>query len=106
MEEDFPMNLAYRDVERYHSVRSSSEGCTEGSAMNGTPRARSCRFRVWGEAGIHVAPADSTIPLDRALPPTGLIHSARMRGREMRDADGVFTQFHEALRLPDCFRWN
>ncbi|MFF5535340.1 barstar family protein [Streptomyces cinerochromogenes] len=24
----------------------------------------------------------------------------------MCDSDGVFTQFHEALRLPDCFGWN
>jgi RNAse (barnase) inhibitor barstar len=42
----------------------------------------------------------------RAPPPTGLIHSARMRGKEMRDSDGVFTQFYEALRLPDYFGWN
>ncbi|MFG3010974.1 barstar family protein [Streptomyces cinerochromogenes] len=24
----------------------------------------------------------------------------------MCDSDGVFTPFHEALRLPDCFGWN
>lgn len=24
----------------------------------------------------------------------------------MRDSDGVFTRFHEALRLPDHFGWN
>ena len=24
----------------------------------------------------------------------------------MRDSDGVFTQFYEALRLPDYFGWN
>jgi RNAse (barnase) inhibitor barstar len=58
------------------------------------------------EAGVHVVPTDSTIPAACALPPTGLIHSARMRGREMRDSDGVFTQFYEALRLPDYFGWN
>ncbi|MEU8971564.1 barstar family protein [Streptomyces monashensis] len=41
-----------------------------------------------------------------ALPPAGLLYTARMRGHEMRDADGVFTQFYEALRLPDYFGWN
>ncbi|MEU6220197.1 barstar family protein [Streptomyces sp. NPDC047022] len=29
-----------------------------------------------------------------------------MQGREMRDTDGVFTQFYEALRLPNYFGWN
>jgi hypothetical protein len=29
-----------------------------------------------------------------------------MQGQEMRDAEGVFTQFHEALRLPNYFGWN
>ncbi|MER6572998.1 barstar family protein [Streptomyces sp. NPDC001093] len=57
-------------------------------------------------AGIRVVSADATLPVARALPPTGLIHSARMQGREMRDSDGVFTQFYEALRLPDYFGWN
>ncbi|MGW7522943.1 barstar family protein [Streptomyces sp. NPDC054783] len=62
----------------------------------------------WGgdEAEVRVAPIDSTIPVTCALPPTGLIYSARMQGREMRDSDGVFTQFYEALRLPDYFGWN
>ncbi|MGX4688720.1 barstar family protein [Streptomyces sp. JNUCC 63] len=58
------------------------------------------------EARIHVVPTDSTLSVVHALPPTGLIYSARMRGREMHDSDGVFTQFYEALRLPDYFGWN
>ncbi|MGW5211622.1 barstar family protein [Streptomyces sp. NPDC004051] len=58
------------------------------------------------EAGVHVVPTDSTLSVVRALPPTGLIYSARMRGQEMHDSDGVFTQFYEALRLPDYFGWN
>ncbi|WP_078973168.1 barstar family protein [Streptomyces sp. MMG1533] len=29
-----------------------------------------------------------------------------MAGREMIDADGVFTQLYEHLRLPDYFGWN
>ncbi|PZT70468.1 hypothetical protein DN402_13085 [Streptomyces sp. SW4] len=29
-----------------------------------------------------------------------------MAGREMGDADGVFAQFYEHLRLPDYFGWN
>ncbi|MEU9592408.1 barstar family protein [Streptomyces sp. NPDC048219] len=58
------------------------------------------------EAEVRVVPTDSTFSVVRALPPTGLIHSARMRGKEMRDSDGVFTQFYEALRLPDYFGWN
>lgn len=57
-------------------------------------------------SAIHVVPDDTTVSVGLALPPTGLIHSARMRGQEMRDADGVFTQFHEALRLPGHFGWN
>ncbi|MCX4742524.1 barstar family protein [Streptomyces antibioticus] len=52
-----------------------------------------------------VAPTD-TLSVAHALPPTGLIYSARMRGRQMRDSDGVFTQFYEALRLPSHFGWN
>ncbi|MEV4194479.1 barstar family protein [Streptomyces toxytricini] len=31
---------------------------------------------------------------------------ARLDGREMRDADAVFQQFYDALRLPDYFGWN
>lgn len=58
------------------------------------------------EAGFRVLPADFTLSVVRALPPTGLTYSARMRGREMHDSDGVFTQFYEALRLPDHFGWN
>ncbi|MFJ5031024.1 barstar family protein [Streptomyces sp. NPDC088560] len=58
------------------------------------------------DAGVRVASADAVLPAVRALPPTGLIYSARMRGQEMRDTDGVFTQFYEALRLPDYFGWN
>jgi hypothetical protein len=64
---------------------------------------------TWWErhgAGVSVVPADSTLSVVSALPPTGLIYSARMRGQEMRDSDGVFTQFYEALRLPDYFGWN
>lgn len=62
----------------------------------------------WTQAdtGVRVASPDSEITVLRALPPTGLIYSARMKGREMRDSDGVFTQFYEALRLPDYFGWN
>ncbi|MGJ5752978.1 barstar (barnase inhibitor) [Streptomyces puniciscabiei] len=58
------------------------------------------------EAEVRVTSTDSLIPASRALPPTGLIYSARMQGQEMRDADGVFTQFYEALRLPSYFGWN
>ncbi|MER7476384.1 barstar family protein [Streptomyces sp. NPDC126510] len=62
----------------------------------------------WGrnEEEVRVVPTDSALSVVRALPPTGLIYSARMRGPEMRDSDGVFTQFYEALRLPDYFGWN
>ncbi|MET9100750.1 MULTISPECIES: barstar family protein [Streptomyces] len=52
-----------------------------------------------------VAPTD-TLSVTHALPPTGLIYAARLRGKEMPDSDGVFTQFHEALRLPNHFGWN
>jgi hypothetical protein len=60
---------------------------------------------TWWErhgAGVSIVPHDSTLSVVRALPPTGLIYSARMRGQEMHDSDGVFTQFYEALRLPDA----
>lgn len=55
---------------------------------------------------IQVIPTDSTVSAVQALPPSGTIYSARMRGREMKDTDGVFTQFYETLRLPDYFGWN
>lgn len=58
------------------------------------------------EEEVCVVPTDSSLSVARALPPTGLIYSARMRGQEMHDSDGVFTQFYEALRLPDYFGWN
>ncbi|WP_055691948.1 barstar family protein [Streptomyces prasinus] len=58
------------------------------------------------EAGVRVVPTDSALSVVRALPPTGLIYSARMQGQEMYDSGGVFTQFYEALHLPDYFGWN
>ncbi|MFJ4283444.1 barstar family protein [Streptomyces massasporeus] len=58
------------------------------------------------EEKVCVVPTDSSLSVARTLPPTGLIYSARMRGQRMRDSDGVFTQFYEALRLPDYFGWN
>jgi hypothetical protein len=58
------------------------------------------------EAEVSVVPTDSTLSVASALPPTGLIYSARMRGQEMHDSDGVFAQFYEVLRLPDHFGWN
>lgn len=64
---------------------------------------------VWwarDEAGVRVVPTGSMLSVVHALPPTGLIYSARVRGRDMHDSDGVFTQFHEALRLPGYFGWN
>ncbi|MEU2295911.1 barstar family protein [Streptomyces antibioticus] len=58
-----------------------------------------------GEAVRVVTPTD-TLSVTDALPPTGLIYAARLQGEEMPDSDGVFTQFHEALRLPTYFGWN
>lgn len=55
---------------------------------------------------IHVVASNSPVLAERALPPTGSILAARMQGRQMLDADGVFTQFYEHLRLPDYFGWN
>ncbi|MFI1399796.1 barstar family protein [Streptomyces sp. NPDC020681] len=55
---------------------------------------------------LHVVPDESAVTAARALPPSGLIHVARMQGRAMTDADGVFTEFYNALRLPDYFGWN
>ncbi|MGW6542369.1 barstar family protein [Streptomyces massasporeus] len=58
------------------------------------------------EEEVCVVSTDSSLSVARALPPTGLIYSARMQGQQMRDSDGVFAQFYEALRLPDYFGWN
>ncbi|MFI7015918.1 barstar family protein [Streptomyces sp. NPDC050164] len=58
------------------------------------------------EEEVCVVSSDSSHFVARALPLTGLIYSARMQGQQMRDSDGVFTQFYEALRLPDYFGWN
>ncbi|MBD0422941.1 barstar family protein [Streptomyces sp. TRM S81-3] len=49
---------------------------------------------------------DTPISTVHALLPSGLFYSARMSGRDMPDADGVFAQFYEHLRLPDYFGWN
>ncbi|MFJ2967290.1 barstar family protein [Streptomyces collinus] len=58
------------------------------------------------EEEVCVVSTAYSLSVARALPPTGLIYSARMQGQQMRDSDGVFTQFYEALRLPDYFGWN
>lgn len=58
------------------------------------------------ETGVHTIQTDSAISVVHALPPTGLFYSARMRGQDMRDSDGIFTHFYEALRLPGYFGWN
>jgi RNAse (barnase) inhibitor barstar len=55
---------------------------------------------------VRVLPADAKISIVDALPPTGSAFTARMQGLEMSDADGVFTQFYENLRLPSYFGWN
>jgi RNAse (barnase) inhibitor barstar len=55
---------------------------------------------------VRVIPADAKISIVDALPPTGSAFTARMQGLEMSDADGVFTQFYENLRLPSYFGWN
>ncbi|MFG2651643.1 barstar family protein [Streptomyces sp. NPDC048436] len=55
---------------------------------------------------LSLSPSDSRISAAEALPPSGSFYAARMSGREMLDADGVFTQFYEHLRLPDYFGWN
>ncbi|MFF0159082.1 barstar family protein [Streptomyces sp. NPDC005263] len=62
----------------------------------------------WGEptSFLQVVPDVVETPATQVLPPTGLFYSARMAGREMVDADGVFTQFYEHMRLPDYFGWN
>ncbi|WP_282795842.1 barstar family protein [Streptomyces sp. CC224B] len=54
----------------------------------------------------HVIPSDAPTSPKEALPPSGSIFVARMQGQDMLDADGVFTQFYEHLRLPDYFGWN
>ncbi|SMF77069.1 barstar family protein [Streptomyces sp. Amel2xC10] len=64
---------------------------------------------IWWERQadkVHIIAPTDTLSAAHALPPTGLIYSARMRGSQMRDPDGVFTQFYEALRLPNHFGWN
>ncbi|MEU2912262.1 barstar family protein [Streptomyces massasporeus] len=58
------------------------------------------------EDDVCVVSTDSSLSVARALPLTGLIYSARMQGQQMRDSDGVFAQFYEALRLPDYFGWS
>lgn len=55
---------------------------------------------------LQVVPDTTETLVTRALPLSGLIYSARMAGREMIDADGVFTQLYEHLRLPGYFGWN
>ncbi|MEW2553544.1 hypothetical protein AB0957_17640 [Streptomyces zhihengii] len=43
---------------------------------------------------LHVVPAHGgTVPVDLLLPRPGTTYTARLDGREMRDADGTFQQF-------------
>ncbi|MFF7274410.1 barstar family protein [Streptomyces griseorubiginosus] len=55
---------------------------------------------------IRVIPTDVNISIADALPSTGSAFTARMQGLDMSDADGVFSQFYENLRLPAYFGWN
>ncbi|GGS82072.1 hypothetical protein GCM10010286_03320 [Streptomyces toxytricini] len=55
---------------------------------------------------FHVVSEPAALPVDLLLPRTGRTYVARLDGREMRDADAVFQQFYDALRLPDYFGWN
>lgn len=55
---------------------------------------------------VHTVLNESPISAWQALPPSGSIYSARMHGEQMGDIDGVFSQFYEALRLPEYFGWN
>ncbi|MFJ5967629.1 barstar family protein [Streptomyces sp. NPDC093060] len=65
-------------------------------------------FTWWSASGpwLEVIPNTTETLATIALPPSGLIYSARMAGREMVDPDGVFTQFYEHLLLPEYFGWN
>ncbi|WP_404962080.1 barstar family protein [Streptomyces sp. 147326] len=53
---------------------------------------------------VHVVSEQGALPVDLLL--NGRTHVARLDGREMCDTDGVFQQFYDGLRLPDCFGWN
>ena len=55
---------------------------------------------------IRVISADANISIADALPSTGSSFTARLQGSDMADADGVFSQFYENLRLPSYFGWN
>ncbi|MFI8263907.1 barstar family protein [Streptomyces sp. NRRL F-2747] len=55
---------------------------------------------------MHVVPEQGALPVDLLLPMTGRTYVARLDGREMRDTDSVFQQFHDGLKLPNCFGWN
>ena len=63
---------------------------------------------LWASSSpwIRVIPADMNISIADALPSTGSSFTARMRGSDMSDADGVFSQFYENLHLPSYFGWN
>jgi hypothetical protein len=55
---------------------------------------------------LHVVAKQGALPVDLLLPVTGTTYVARLDGREMHDADAVFQQFYDGLRLPDYFGWN
>ncbi|MEV4682829.1 barstar family protein [Streptomyces kurssanovii] len=55
---------------------------------------------------LHVVAKQGALPVDVLLPATGRTYVARLDGREMHDADAVFQQFYDRLRLPDYFGWN
>ncbi|MFE5768328.1 barstar family protein [Streptomyces sp. NPDC056485] len=55
---------------------------------------------------MHVVPEQGALSVDLLLPMTGRTYVARLDGREMRDADEVFRQFYDRLKLPDYFGWN
>jgi RNAse (barnase) inhibitor barstar len=55
---------------------------------------------------MHIVPERGALPLALLLPVSGRTHVARLDGRRMPDADAVFQQFYDRLKLPDHFGWN
>lgn len=55
---------------------------------------------------LHVVPDDAQAAVRDIVPPSGVTVVGRMDATGMADADGVYEQFYDALKLPDYFGWN
>jgi hypothetical protein len=65
-------------------------------------------FDLWAteKPRLGVLSNGDSVPILKALPPTGAVFIARLDGSKMVDSYGVFEEFSKTLKFPAYFGWN